>query len=315
MLKVGVVGVGKISTVHINGWKEYEGAELVALCDVRPELMEAYPEQRHYTDFETMLDSEELDVVDICLPTYLHAEYAKKAMERGKHVLCEKPISLNKQDVTMLYETAKRNNVHFMTAQVVRFMPAYRLLIQMCNDGRYGKLLSGTMTRRSGFPSGRWEEWMQDEKKSGHVPYDFHIHDLDFLVYAFGRPDSFECYRDHKPDQDCLNMIYHYGDVTINAQGAWYAGCYPFTAAYVFQFEDAVVANEGDKLTAYTRDGQVKNLNEERVDTGDMGLSSGPYAAEIRYFAECIRNNESTFGMVHPDSLITVQEILEEITK
>ena len=227
--------------------------------------------------------------------------------------LTEKPISLNKQDVTLLYETAKQCNVHFMTAQVVRFMPAYRLLLQMYKDERYGKLISGTMLRRSNFPDGRWEEWMRDESKSGHVPYDFHIHDLDFLVYAFGKPAAFDVYRDHRPDQDCLNVIYRYDGFMINAQGAWYAGRYPFSAEYLFQFEDAVVTYQNDKVTVYKRDGEILNLSDEQADTGDLGLCSGPYAAEIRYFADCVRNGTSTFGMVHPDSLIAVQEILEQI--
>ena len=81
MLKVAVVGVGGISGAHIPAWDEMENAELVALCDIRPERMEQYENKRHYTDFEEMLSNEEIDILDICLPTYLHADYAVKAME------------------------------------------------------------------------------------------------------------------------------------------------------------------------------------------------------------------------------------------
>lgn len=73
MLKVGLVGVGGISGNHIPAWEEMENAELTALCDVRPERLEMYPGKRHYTDFEEMLKSEQLDILDICLPIYLHA--------------------------------------------------------------------------------------------------------------------------------------------------------------------------------------------------------------------------------------------------
>ena len=69
-----------------------EDTELVAICDIRPERMEPYPDKRHYIDFDEMLQNEELDILDICLPTYLHAVFAIKAMERGIHVICEKPI-------------------------------------------------------------------------------------------------------------------------------------------------------------------------------------------------------------------------------
>ena len=83
MLKIGVVGVGGISRSHIAAWTKMDDAQLTALCDVRPEMMEKYPDIPHYTDFEEMLEKENLDILDICLPTYLHADYAVKAMEKA----------------------------------------------------------------------------------------------------------------------------------------------------------------------------------------------------------------------------------------
>lgn len=128
MLKVAVVGVGGISGAHIPVWEEMEDAELIALCDIRPEQMEKYENIKHYTDFEEMLNNEEIDILDICLPTFLHADYAVKAMERGINVICEKPISLNEEDIDRVYSTAEKYNVKFMVAQVLRFWPEYELL-------------------------------------------------------------------------------------------------------------------------------------------------------------------------------------------
>ena len=142
MLKVALVGVGGISGAHIPAWDEMENAELVALCDIRPERMEQYESKRHYTDFEDMLNNEEIDILDICLPTYLHADYAVKAMERGIHVICEKPISMKEEDIDRVYNTAKKNNVKFMVAQVLRFWPEYELLKEIYDTKKYGNLLS-----------------------------------------------------------------------------------------------------------------------------------------------------------------------------
>ena len=97
MLKVALVGVGGISGAHIPAWEAMADAELVALCDIRPEQMEKYPDKHHYTDFGEMLDNEQIDILDICLPTYLHADFAVQAMQRGIHVLCEKPVSLKRE--------------------------------------------------------------------------------------------------------------------------------------------------------------------------------------------------------------------------
>ena len=136
MLKVGLCGVGGISGAHIPAWEAMEDAELVALCDVRPGQMEKYPGKRHYTDVDEMLRQEDLDILDICLPTYMHAEVAVRAMERGIHVLCEKPISLRREDVARLYGTARRMNVRFMVAQVLRFWPEYVALREIHDSGR-----------------------------------------------------------------------------------------------------------------------------------------------------------------------------------
>ena len=87
MLKVGVVGVGGISGAHIPAWEEIKEVELVALCDIRQERLDKYPSKRHYNDFKEMLEKEELDILDICLPTYLHADYAIMAMEKGINVI------------------------------------------------------------------------------------------------------------------------------------------------------------------------------------------------------------------------------------
>ena len=121
MLKVGLVGVGGISHSHIDAWEKMEDAELIAMCDIRPERMEKFTEKKCYTDFDEMLAENEFDVIDICLPTYLHADFAVKAMEKGINVITEKPISLKEEDIDRVYKTAEKNNVKFMVAQVLRF--------------------------------------------------------------------------------------------------------------------------------------------------------------------------------------------------
>ena len=182
MLKIGLIGVGGISGEHIPVWENMEDAELVALCDIRPEQMERYPDKHCYTDFDEMLENENIDILDICLPTYLHADYAVKAMEKGINVICEKPISLKEEDVERVYSTAERMNVKFMVAQVLRFWPEYELIKELYDTNKYGKLLSGYMSRLGTCPKWSWDNWMRDEARSGFVPYDLHIHDLDFLT-------------------------------------------------------------------------------------------------------------------------------------
>ena len=314
MLKIGLVGVGGISGAHIPAWEDMQDAELVAICDIRTERMEKYPDKRHYTDFDEMLANEEFDIIDICLPTYLHADFAVKAMEKGINVICEKPISLKEEDVKRVYETAEKNNVKFMVAQVLRFWPEYELLKEIYDSKRYGKLLSGTMIRLGGYPRWSWDGWMMDEKRSGLVPFDLHIHDLDFMVYAFGMPKVAHQFRSKLPDQDFISISYDFGDFQLNSEASWYATSYPFTAEFRFQFEDAVVANENGKMLIHLRDDQRIDLSEDAEgETGDINLpKSDAYANEIRYFADCVINN-TPVEKVQPEELRCVLNILNNL--
>ena len=314
MLKVGLVGVGGISHSHIDAWEKMEDAQLIAMCDIRPERMEKFEDKHRYTDYDEMLANEEFDIIDICLPTYLHADFAVKAMEKGINVITEKPISLKEEDIERVYKTAEKNNVKFMVAQVLRFWPEYELLKEIYETKKYGKLLSGTMTRLGCYPKWSWDGWMMDEKRSGLVPFDLHIHDLDFMVYAFGMPKVAHQFRSKLPDQDFISISYDFGDFQINSEASWYATSYPFTAEFRFQFEDAVVANENGKMLIHLRDDKKIDLSEEAEgETGDINLpKSNAYANEIRYFADCVINN-TPVEKIHPEEIRCVLNILNNL--
>ncbi len=295
MLKVCILGIGGIGEVHISAWKKIEGAEIAGICDVRPERLEKYPKYRSYISYEDMIAAERPDILDICLPTYMHADYSVDAMKRGIHVICEKPISLNVEDVCRVYNTAKENNVKFMVAQVLRFWPAYELIKELYDTQKYGKLLSGSMKRVSAIPTGRWEEWMQSEEKSGLVPFDLHIHDLDFLVWAFGRPVSESMYRTKCKEQDSLAAVYKYDGFYVNVESAWYAAQkYPFSATCRFQFEHAVVEYGAGKVLLYLDDGSVLDSSACAEDgVGALQLpKTEAYMTECKYFADCVINDK-----------------------
>ncbi|HAY97326.1 MAG TPA: hypothetical protein DCY23_03335 [Ruminococcaceae bacterium] len=314
MLKVALVGVGGISGAHIPAWEERRDAELVALCDIRAEQMEKYKNKHCYTDFDEMLKNEKIDILDICLPTYLHAEFAIKAMNMGINVICEKPVSLNAADVARVYSAAKSNNVKFMVAQVLRFWPEYSIIKEIYDTGKYGRLLSGHMGRLGVRPKWSWGGWMMDENRSGLVPFDLHIHDLDFIVYAFGKPKEFKDYRARSENQDYINSIYEYDGFFITTEAAWYDAPYPFAANFRFQFEKALAVFENHEMTIYEKDGKIfKPVSQSGEDTGDIGLpKSNAYANEINYFADCVLSGAEP-DRVKPAELETVISILKAL--
>lgn len=292
MLKIALVGVGGISAMHIPAWEAIEGVELTALCSLRMEQMERYPDKHRYTDFEEMLEKEKPDILDICVPTFLHVKYALMALQRGIHVLCEKPLTLKVEDVKQIYQVAQENHAFFMVAHVLRFFDEYQILKELYDTKYYGQLLSGTMTRVCESP--KWSEgnWLLAGETSGLALYDTHIHDLDFMVYTFGAPKSAEAVRTKKIGQDHISVIYHFDTFSVAAESAWYDAPYPFKAEFRFQFENAVVEYADRSLVAYEKGGNIRVLTTPKESISCINLSdSEPYANEIRYFADCIKRN------------------------
>ncbi len=312
MLRVALVGVGGISPKHIGPWMAMEDVELVALCDIRPEQMEKYPDIHHYTDYKEMLEVEKPDILDICLPSYLHAEVSIYAMDRGIHVLCEKPIALKVEDVARVYEAARRNNVHFMVAQVVRFQASYEVVKDAFESGKYGKLLAAHMSRLSVKPNWSWDNWMMDEKRSGLVPFDLHVHDVDFMLYAFGMPKSHSVNRTKMPDQDYIQTTFYYDDFFITVEAGWFNSKFPFCGDYRFQFENAIIEKTAGGVKLYTPT-EVVELEKAGVQDEEINMvitEEDPYENEIRYYIDCVKAG------IEPDKVkeIEMQNLLEILT-
>lgn len=316
MIKVAMLGMGGISASHRAAWKQIPEARVVACCDVRPEKADAAAKDmdaRAYYDYESMAANEAFDVLDICLPTYLHADYTVKALESGKHVLCEKPLSLKIEDVDRVYNAAKRNGKCVMIAQVVRFWEEYVALKDAYESGRYGKLLSGKMTRLNSMPKTSWENWMRDPEKSGLTPFDMHIHDLDFMIYAFGSPEKMTRFRAGNAVQDYFEAIYQYPDFFISAEAAWYDCEYCFQCAFRFQFEKAVMEYKDGALTIYHQDGRVQSLQEAAAEQSDGYVpKTNAYYEEIRYFADCVLAGKPC-DKVQPEELKTVLRLIDQL--
>ena len=156
MLKVGLVGIGFMGRGHLDNYirLESEGfpVRLTAICDVDEEKFKGrfvpgnidvgnarydFSKYHLYTDLDDMLEQEDLDYVDIALPTYLHGEASIKALNKGLHVLCEKPMALNAAQCEAMAEAARQNGTKLMIAQCMRFWPEYEYLKECVETGRF----------------------------------------------------------------------------------------------------------------------------------------------------------------------------------
>lgn len=114
MLKVGVIGLGTVSPIHLHSINHSPYARLVAVCDIKEDKAREKCQQTHcdvtpsYSDYKEMIDKEDLDVVHICLPHYLHAEVSKYALDNGLNVFCEKPVDISYAKTKELYDHYKK---------------------------------------------------------------------------------------------------------------------------------------------------------------------------------------------------------------
>ena len=319
MLKVAIVGCGGISRSHLNSWKQIPEAKIVGACDVRAEKYQVFVDEtgcNGYLDFSAMLRREKPDIVDICLPTYLHADYAVKALKHGCHVLTEKPISLRMRDVDRVYSAARRANRRVMVAQVLRFWREYMALADAYHTGRYGRLLSGAMLRLGNMPKWSWDNWMRDPERSGLVPFDLHIHDLDFIIATFGSPKNVVCDRARNERQDYIHAIYHFDDFFIATEAAWFDCKYKFQSGFRFQFEKAVLEFKYGELTIFHDDDTEEKLADEPTgeENGINLPKTNAYYNEIRYFTDCVLA-EKDCDRVKPEELKEVLRLIRKLEK
>ncbi|MBE0696782.1 MAG: Gfo/Idh/MocA family oxidoreductase, partial [Anaerolineaceae bacterium] len=146
MIRVGIIGMGGMGWFHASRFFQLPGVQLVAIADIRPDRLEAknapqinienrvsppdLSAVQHYPDADRLIAGAEVDLIDICLPSYLHAPYAIRALKAGRHVLCEKPMALNVADADAMIAAAHESGRKLMIAQCIRFWPEYQFLKQ-----------------------------------------------------------------------------------------------------------------------------------------------------------------------------------------
>lgn len=314
MISVAIAGLGRIALTHLKAWSRMPDVRVIAACNatVAPPVdgITLYP------SLEALLGKERPDIVDICAPTYLHRTLAEQTMQRGIHVICEKPIALTARDAEAMFAAAAKHGVQFMVAQVLRFWPEYASLESALQGRLLGAPLGLSMWRLSEVARTSWDNWMQSDPRSGMTPYDLHIHDLDFIVHTLGVPGHADVCRTRPATgpnfPDHLRARYDCGGLTVTAESALFDAQYPFSAGFRAHFEQGVLEYTGGTLTLYQPNAKrVFDLAAQREFFGiDLPDSNG-YYNELRYFADAVSAGTPT-DKVSPEELLNVLNFLEK---
>jgi predicted dehydrogenase len=324
-LKVGLVGTGFMGRSHANCWSDLPGAELVAIADPTPDSRDKCAgTPQKFERWQDLLANADVDIVDVCTPTPWHAEAAIGALEQGKDVLCEKPMALTLEDSDAMIAAEGKSSGRLMVAHVIRFWPEYAWLKEAVDSGRFGALRTFTCLRRMPVPQYNWDMWTHDEKRAGGVPFEAHIHDVDYIRYLMGDPKA--VYAVGTRDDTGINQIfasYTFEDARrASSEGSWgYQPSYPFQHTYVAVLDDAVVdfnIHRENHLMLYRPTGEPEpvRIEEPELDAKDEGgniKSRGAYYAEIEYFANCVREGKQPEVTTAKDARESVRLLLAEI--
>jgi predicted dehydrogenase len=318
VLTVAILGFGFIGRAHGDAYARLPNVKLVAIGGCREERVQAWKAPysfSFYKDPNALLDSCAADIIDICLPTFMHEEFVIRAAEKGMHVICEKPLALTVKEVDGMLAAVRKAGVIFMVAQILRFFTHYTKCRELVRDGRLGDVFFGSAARLAEPP--RWAEWFQHPEKSGGALFDLQVHDLDYLMNLFGTPESLfavglqansGCW-----DQVVTSLSYRTRKLIVEASSRLAVG-WPFTSMlrlmgtaasleYGFRVKGNVdvMAQAQHSLVLYPNGSPATHFELEDPD---------PYLRELKYFVDAVERRDKP-DAVRPEEARNVIAVLE----
>lgn len=292
-MDIVIIGAGGMAGSHKKAYDLMEDAHIIAVVDTVQQnaLAISPPEEAEiFSSIDEMLVHTKPDIVDICVPSFLHQEYAIKCMKRGIHVFCEKPMAHSSRDANRMIQTAKDNHVCLMIGQVLRFWPEYEYLKNLIEEEPYGPLRHLQLTRQYGtHPPG---SWYMDKNLCKMVCFEMHIHDADFVNYVFGLPGAVDSVGIEEPDIHLsyihTRYLYDSHPAIIQAEGGWSDSSLPFAGGFKATFDHAVLLYADGILMLYPhngRDEQILFPMQDKLSSDIVGVHK-----ELTEFMDCIHN-------------------------
>ena len=206
---IALLGCGFISEIHADCYRRFvRDARIEAVVGRTEAKVKAFAERfgipRWFTDYRQALALKEVQLADICLPNYLHAQVTVEAAAAGKHVLCEKPLCMNLREADQMIASCRQAGVHLMYAEELCFTPKYVRAKQLVDEGALGKVYLVKQSEKHFGPHAGW--FWDVERSGGGVMLDMGCHAFEFFRWVLGKPKATSVY--------CQMGTYVHGDKT-----------------------------------------------------------------------------------------------------
>ncbi len=314
-VRIGIIGCGTIGSVHADAYTQVENAELVALCDILPDRLEEKAKRHNvgktYADYKELLADPGIDAVSICVPNDLHAPIAIAAMEAGKHVMLEKPMTLNADWGRRILEARDKSGKVLQMGMVRRQSPESVLVKEIMESRRLGEIyqIRVKLIRRRGIPGlGGW--FTTKARSGGGGLIDIAVHALDQVMWLTGywnptRVSAKTYSKFGSPIQDYhyvsmwagppkMDGVFDVDDYAVGFVRFGKTATLSFEVAWACNAEDeSYVELIGDKGGVKVVDGNITIRTEMDGKIADIALhydkNGNPFAEELRKFANAVQ--------------------------
>ena len=329
MLKIGVIGCGSISCMHLEPAVALEEAELVAVCDIKLDRVEWAAKKynaRPYLDYKEMFEKEELDVVHICLPHYLHTDVACDALNSGINVISEKPMSINYEDAVNTVKLAEEKSLKYGVIFQCRYNTPSMLVKQRIIDGKLGTVKCGRTTLTWYRPNDYYDssDWKGTwDKEGGGVIIDQAIHSIDLANWMIdSKPIDIQASlhnRNHK-----IMQVEDTGEGLIKYDNGAILSFYAMNNYFVDEpIEIRLLCENGKAVFSYDRaeinynDGTFESVNNQPQKlvsyTGGKDYWGTQHAVQIRQFYRAVMGLEEL--EISGREALKIQKIICDIYK
>lgn len=342
-IQIGVIGLGMMGQTHLDAYASMPGVKTVAVSDLDPDRLSgkakaggniegqaqggfdlASPDVAKHRDGMDLIGDPNVQVVDVCAPTPIHRKLGLAALESGKHTLVEKPLGRTSADAEALADAAEKawadHGAVSMCAMCMRFWPGWDWIKNAVVEQTYGKVRAATFRRVTSHPGGAF---YNDGEACGGAALDLHIHDADFVRYAFA-PDidvasigvRAEGYSAITGEIDHITTTYALpagtpgvaDDAMIYAEGGWaLAAGFGFSMRCTVNFEKATADFDVAR-------GAKPLLLHQAGETTEVDVAPGMgYDHELAYFVDCVRKGAQAERVTLRDAARSVKLVEAEV--
>ncbi|MFN8373614.1 MAG: Gfo/Idh/MocA family oxidoreductase [Anaerolineae bacterium] len=320
MLRVGIVGMGFMGMTHAAGWSRTP-AKIVGMMGLdRPQVEKASAQYgaKVYDSYAALL--KDVDVIDICTPTYLHRDMVLEAAAAGKDIVCEKPLALTAAHTREMLAACEKAGVQLLVAQVVRFFPEYAAAKNIVARGEIGRVAVIRLSRCSFKPArNNPDSWFHDLSKSGGMMFDLMVHDYDYARWVAGDVES--VFARHiagqfadAPGDHALVILRHTSGALSHIEGGWAYPAPMFRTSLEIAGEHGLIEHPvgssvplGIHLHASAKGGDVE------IAVPSSPLAEDPYTTEMKHFYDVLTGKETLPRVTAADGAAAVQIALAAI--